>query len=194
MQFQSTHPVWGATVSERLHGYLHRISIHAPRVGCDQDPSSVCHSGSMISIHAPRVGCDAVSARGDDKQQQFQSTHPVWGATMEIQRRVFCFSNFNPRTPCGVRPHSNLYRNRDKSISIHSPRVGCDSSSGSHQSEHRDFNPRTPCGVRPMRLHISMLSARFQSTHPVWGATDGWDAIAGFSDISIHAPRVGCDP
>ena len=35
---------------------------------------------------------------------KFQSTHPVWGAT-----RMWCtwlqeHGNFNPRTPCGVRP------------------------------------------------------------------------------------------
>ena len=56
------------------------------------------------------------------------------------------------------------------------------------------FNPRTPCGVRLAQLSRPDKVNRFQSTHPVWGATcaykpDWFDALW----ISIHAPRVGCD-
>ena len=35
--------------------------------------------------------------------------------------------------------------------------------------------------------------SRFQSTHPVRGATDGKNLIYRGPDISIHAPREGCD-
>ena len=38
-------------------------------------------SSDKISIHAPRVGCDAVDARFYAILHTFQSTHPVWGAT-----------------------------------------------------------------------------------------------------------------
>ena len=34
-EFQSTLPVWGATVSSFVAGWLEKISIHAPRVGSD---------------------------------------------------------------------------------------------------------------------------------------------------------------
>ena len=37
-------------------------------------------------------------------------------------------------------------------------------------------------------------SFQFQSTHPVRGATCAARPAAGGSDISIHAPREGCDP
>ena len=60
MPFQSTHPVWGATIS--LCGVL---------------------GVSMISIHAPRVGCDEVTAVLKEYTTRFQSTHPVWGATSD---------------------------------------------------------------------------------------------------------------
>ena len=33
----------------------------------------------------------------------------------------------------------------------------------------------------------------FQSTHPVWGATDCSQLVRCIDNISIHAPRVGCD-
>ena len=55
------------------------------------------------------------------------------------------------------------------------------------------FNPRTPCGVR--RGDVSNLDTfgLFQSTHPVWGATQSPEARQSSPSISIHAPRVGCD-
>ena len=34
---------------------------------------------------------------------------------------------------------------------------------------------------------------QFQSTHPVRGATFTADEVARFTEISIHAPREGCD-
>ena len=34
-QFQSTLPAWGATTKQMLHNRLHKISIHAPRMGSD---------------------------------------------------------------------------------------------------------------------------------------------------------------
>ena len=33
----------------------------------------------------------------------------------------------------------------------------------------------------------------FQSTLPAWGATCGWECGRGYSNISIHAPRMGSD-
>ena len=35
--------------------------------------------------------------------------------------------------------------------------------------------------------------AKFQSTHPVWGATSQPRDCINDTTISIHAPRVGCD-
>ena len=78
-----------------------------------------------------------------------------------------------------------------------------------------NFNPRAPCGARQVVRQRARVRLRFQSTRPVWGATDGgsvepvvrrfqstrpvWGATrrrpsAGASPaISIHAPRVGRD-
>ena len=80
----------------------------------------------MISIHAPRAGCDVA----------------------DIRFRLHAH-NFNPRTPCGVRPHlegivpshisifqsthpvrgatvQDGRKGRRGVISIHAPRAGCD--------------------------------------------------------------------
>ena len=64
--------------TSRLMGW---ISIHAPRVGSDR----VVLRGKRIlsiSIHAPRVGSDGQHAPPLDSYVLFQSTLPVWGATL----------------------------------------------------------------------------------------------------------------
>ena len=81
----------------------------------------------------------------------FQFTHPVWGATPFGTHRAGGLGCFNSRTPCGVRralsrPSSTATRFQFTHpvwgatageplvqlalfVSIHAPRVGCDSAS-----------------------------------------------------------------
>ena len=59
---------------------------------------------SKISIHAPRVGCDAVAVVAEFCLRVFQSTHPGWGATGGCRACKDAIRHFNPRTPGGVRP------------------------------------------------------------------------------------------
>ena len=124
--FQSTHPVWGATVYHKPHILSIRISIHAPRVGCDGCNQPFPGRQQRISIHAPRVGCDVNQLHHPAMPPGFQSTHPVWGATSKTTSYTRYNINFNPRTPCGVRLVCKAVK-----------------------SSSDDFNPRTPCGVRP---------------------------------------------
>ena len=42
--------------------------------------------------------------------------------------------------------------------------------------------------------HLDADADGFQSTHPVRGATSNVTFKPGELDISIHAPREGCDP
>ena len=56
--FQSTLPVWGATKPWLVRSIRIGISIHAPRVGSDDDHGRYVMSAA-ISIHAPRVGSDS---------------------------------------------------------------------------------------------------------------------------------------
>ena len=80
--FQSTHPLRGATFAVGPGKTDRKISIHAPLAGCDNSRKSTILYTTPISIHAPLAGCDVLV----DKT---------------IPRRA---GNFNPRTPCGVRP------------------------------------------------------------------------------------------
>ena len=148
---------------------LLRVSIHAPRVGCDsylfilidlvysfnsRTPCGVrlgigghVSSNDIVSIHAPRVGCDTRSARSTKISSGFNSRTPC-GVRRREALRDGCYRRFNSRTPCGVRQlgvHPVLVH---LGVSIHAPRVGCDSSSSPTGRTNRCFNSRTPCGVR----------------------------------------------
>ena len=101
-------------------------------------------------------------------------------------------TDFNPRTPCGVRHKA-----------------------GKLLAVVPDFNPRTPCGVRhrfcrKCGVRISFQSTHplrgatvhrqgdarkctFQSTHPLRGATYLPTCPDASRSISIHAPLAGCD-
>ena len=95
--FQSTHPVRGATVPPRGDRGCPSISIHAPREGCDLSEQCAVVLDQVISIHAPREGCDPQDVL-DSLDKEFQSTHPVRGATRRMCSTVST-RNFNPRTP-----------------------------------------------------------------------------------------------
>ena len=56
-----------------------------------------------ISIHAPRMGSDTGVCGGRDVSDQFQSTPPVWGATVFPALLVVRRGYFNPRPPYGER-------------------------------------------------------------------------------------------
>ena len=123
----------------------------------------------------------------------FQSTRPVWGATICRIWTTSSRRNFNPRAPCGARPYGipleiqlngisihaprvgrDLYGQASVAgciISIHAPRVGRDTNLVNAQKRGDNFNPRAPCGARLQAV------SRF---HPAFS-------------ISIHAPRVGRD-
>ena len=146
--FQSTRPVWGATVVCRSPANTPMISIHAPRVGRDLRCLPCSASQCTISIHAPRVGRDQFIHDTSAAKIRFQSTRPVWGATTSLASPM-----------------------RPPKISIHAPRVGRDDRFSINtlggrvfQSTRpvwgatilrrfpihflRHFNPRAPCGAR----------------------------------------------
>ena len=176
-----------------LHGLqvFGGISIHAPRVGRDQ-VSHVSDTGGGISIHAPRVGRDDSCLHACPLPKTFQSTRPVWGATMisRASRASAPFQSTRPvwgatltempaidtavfqstRPVWGATIPIHSCRVWDI-ISIHAPRVGRDFARGLFAPRIEYFNPRAPCGARPRPSADCSLRAIFQSTRPVWGAT-----------------------
>ena len=137
-------------------------------------------------------------------------------AAQSQQWQVSTLSNFNPRTPCGVRPRPAARSRGTDYISIHAPRAGCDREQLRAKKHLANFNPRTPCGVRltrgnePERIShfnprtpcgvrhdqpqtVCPCQSKFQSTHPMRGATELITADDQTETISIHAPHAGCD-
>ena len=156
--FQSTRPVWGATVRRGDRGDGHPISIHAPRVGRDvisrksrpqesrfqstrpvwgatTNGVNLCMT-SKISIHAPRVGRDNRSIQGCHQGQTFQSTRPVWGATVTCCANHPIITLFQSTRPVwGATLKRRLLDGRTF-ISIHAPRVGRDpEAAAAHKDE-----------------------------------------------------------
>ena len=213
--FQSTHPMRGATRKGNAETESVVISIHAPHAGCDDNLPGL-NAEFIISIHAPHAGCDINRLKKRANNVIFQSTHPMRGATVNSFSSQQHLYDFNPRTPCGVRP---VNRHRPRAfhlISIHAPHAGCDAKSAAYVARYTVFQSTHPMRGATNRLWrsgspaaISIhaphagcdLSASkkskdwrpFQSTHPMRGATL-WTAVrAVFAVISIHAPHAGCD-
>ena len=130
-----------------------------------------CPVCDEVSIHAPREGCDGRLWYTIDVVEGFQSTHPARGATISMYGHggMWIFQSTHPARGATTTPCMKYLL----------PRY---------------FNPRTPRGVRPHKVCSPFDLVEFQSTHPARGAT-GWERIhRATGDISIHAPREGCDP
>ncbi len=189
-RFQSTHPLRGATHVGLVTGATAAFQSTHPLRGAT---SPSLPSGGKGKNFNPRTPC-GVRRQPRPRPQpssRFQSTHPLRGATnfASIPSTAFYF---NPRTPCGVRPG----RARQPEVTAYfNPRTPC----GVRRSMarilviKRHFNPRTPCGVRHLSLDVLPSAARFQSTHPLRGATEDRALAVTLSIISIHAPLAGCD-
>ena len=128
-----------------------RISIHSPRVGRDKEvdgkkyvkgdfnPLSPCgeRPGKAKTWTDSASNFNPLSPCGERQDEDwrvrkaaiFQSTLPVWGETMEETIRMKTQMN----------------------ISIHSPRVGRDTSKICAFLTLYHFNPLSPCGERPQK-------------------------------------------
>ena len=193
IRFQSTLPVWGATIPQRAQ----------PPRGRNINPRSPCGERlpSSKSYHA--IG-------------NFNPRSPC-GERLYLSREGTPeFNDFNPRSPCGER---RGYSASGEAILYFNPRSPCGERRHLYTSlvQYLYFNPRSPCGERPtFRITSSAPANGFQSTLPVWGATGfpstSLSVITDFnprspcgerllrlrfqlsaSVISIHAPRVGSD-
>ena len=150
------------------------------------------------------------------RSQGFQSTHPVRGATYTIKNINNCWRLFQSTHP--VRGATDTISNifAKYGISIHAPREGCDKNkegdkppSVRFQSTHpvrgatvdqageggmKGFQSTHPVRGATWRSgHRWRTTGEFQSTHPVRGATGTIHHQEHQKQISIHAPREGCD-
>ena len=123
--FQSTRPVWGATLVSSLHNTRRTFQSTRPVWGATSLVSPL-HIDKEVSIHAPRVGRD-LGYQSFYSFSAFQSTRPMRGATDYAFTRWTQTRCFNPRAPCGARQLMDMVQEMDTG-----------------------FNPRAPCGARPL--------------------------------------------
>ena len=146
--FQSTRPIRGAT----------RPPPWRPELWTDFNPRAPygarlrlldCAAGSPdISIHAPHTGRDCRPHRCRLQAADFNPRAP-YGARRLCPNRAPWWNNFNPRAPYGARLRLSTPMSYSREISIHAPHTGRD--------------------VR--RYRLGSVSAAFQSTRPIRGAT-----------------------
>ena len=109
---------------------IEKISIHAPREGCDYYKSKRPSWSRYFNPRTPR-GVRLTGISRGDNIAKFQSTHPARGATVFWYQPHIPQFYFNPRTPRGVRQGGETMNITDVKISIHAPREGCDGCYGS---------------------------------------------------------------
>ena len=146
--FQSTLPVWGATIGCAIFAVERGISIHAPRVGSDELREGLQKDHHYFNPRSPcgeRLPTDSQGIYNFI----FQSTLPVWGATLIVPAVPIGIMYFNPRSPCGERPLG----------------IGT-------RSIPTQFQSTLPVwGATSAGVVYLLRSFAFQSTLPVWGAT-----------------------
>ena len=190
-KFQSMHPLRGATSRNLEKPRIIVISIHAPLAGCDRGGSMTALT-RLISIHAPLAGCDIRLRSGGRLAANFNPCTPCGVRPAQAAGRRW-MEDFNPCTPCGVRPTATTIANIICQISIHAPLAGCDRRRVHTLPRSTNFNPCTPCGVRPSVARRRGEQNGFQSMHPLRGATGRRGGKEDHQAISIHAPLAGCD-
>ena len=110
---------------------------------------------TRVSIHAPREGCDFILVSLLTILLAFQFTHPGRGATTPSPTLVSSSPSFNSRTPGGVRLQQWDLQHIKPLVSIHAPREGCDLPLTPRSLSYKSFNSRTLGRVRPPLVHSS---------------------------------------
>src|SRR5258706_207674 len=144
-----------------------------PRLPCGRrlDLSHIHRLDDCVSIHASRVG-------GDKR---------LW-ALCKINSSVSIHAS---RVGGDERNPSHC---QSKRASIHASRVGGNGVFSFVVFGCLGYNPRRPCGRRPRNSDDHHQTRLFQSTPPVWEATNHIFSLPYFFMVSIHASRVGGDP
>ena len=101
--FQSTHLVWGATSSDSLHHSRNHISIHAPRVRCDNNAVS---NALKLNYFNPRTSCEVRPLMNGKWSWKWLNFNPRTSCEVRLKNMFSgcnMLENFNPRTSCEVR-------------------------------------------------------------------------------------------
>ena len=108
------------------HAARSAISIHVPLAGHDLATLCKRHHEAAISIHVPLAGHDC-QLQSECAAFEISIHVPLAGHDIFVRGRGAGACDFNPRAPCGARPHSVCQRPPvRREISIHVPLAGHD--------------------------------------------------------------------
>ncbi len=147
---------------------------------------------SAISIHAPLVGSDSMRGAFFIDSDEFQSTLPLWGATI-CGLSILKPLSFQSTLPLWGATNRRCGGAGRAGISIHAPLVGSDSMRSSFMTFFSRFQSTLPLWGATRRWGGCRGDWLFQSTLPLWGATQNVSQRFPIVTISIHAPLVGSD-
>ena len=136
------------------------------------------------------MGCDSTGIVREFETIGFQFTHPVWGATAESVNTVNTNLTFQFTHPVWGATTRHGEHSTRRSVSIHAPRVGCDTKSKTMNStqEVSIHAPRVGCDLEGN--YNDNTNNKFQFTHPVWGATDNCPDL--LRDLTSFNSRTPC--
>ena len=172
-RFQSTLPVRGATIYNKMPQQLRDISIHAPRAGSDYVHSGLHQAVAPFQSTLPVRGATSRPVAMPLSSAVFQSTLPVRGATIAKFVKNSETSTISIHAP---RAGSDFKRDPliepEPPISIHAPRAGSDSAEPSVTKRTFGISIHAPrAGSDHSYRVMRMVKLLFQSTLPVRGAT-----------------------
>ena len=127
------------------------------------------------------------------RRKGFQSTLPVWGATVFSAVFPWCLLAFQSTLPVWGATTVRTAPEREKAFQSTLPVWGATRPSVSFFCTCRISIHAPRVGSDLLQYYDQVDENIFQSTLPVWGATRGRKADEAFGMISIHAPRVGSD-
>jgi len=192
-----------------IFAVLAQVSIHAPRVGRDEQPDRVLRVADGFNSRAPR-GARRTCSRWDSGDSMFQFTRPAWGATVFRRDRPAGKREFQFTRPAWGATHSTATHYAGTSFQFTRPawgatRVknnfswgGCFNSRaprGARQGRGatplplRGFNSRAPRGARQFGVNVFCIFVLFQFTRPAWGATPARPAPTPARCFNSRAPR-----
>ncbi len=163
---------WGERrIAGTVSGHGFQISIHAPRGGSDIKVLTKFLASTSISIHAPRGGSDTARSAGGNARRHFNPRSP-WGERPFSD--VGCLPEsllFQSTLPVGGATSNCQTCNQHCHISIHAPRGGSDACCKGYAGRW-SISIHAPRGGSDYALIWNdFFRDQFQSTLPVWGAT-----------------------
>ncbi len=165
-RFQSTPPIWTATCDHRRADRHQKISIHAAHMDGDGRHDQPKRHLRHFNPRRP-YGRRQIHQVQTEIDRLFQSTPPIWTATVPMDKLAPKLIHFNPRRPYGRRLISVCLTARLNAISIHAAHMDGDSMSDSS----------------------SLIMVTFQSTPPIWTATfTSPELSTSFMDFNPRRP------